>query len=747
MASTANAQSIKYFDTGSSKIKVVSLQLKDTVQHLKDSLLHRLKTIPVTVIDNKARQINESKKRVTNSLNGIKNIKTGSIVKSLSPVYSFKNIFIAKPLLQLRGGYIAYNMNYRSNIDTPVIEYNIVQNSVSGSLNLSVASIPLRVNYLLRRSNSTYFRDINDVQVEFDGTAFRNQVQSNLQQRLLSFLPALKDTLLEAAYKFKLQEFNKSGDLFNSPTARQKLLEYNEILSFPDVADSRDSSGTPSKKEARAFIDDYNKRKAEWDALTRKKDSLEQAYLKMQTNIESYKNLVKGTLSDLHNPAQLKEALEKYGLKNIKIPARYQWLMNVRKFGVGRSQLNYSELTSKNISLTGVNFEYNSWYYVAVAAGTVDYRFRDFVVNRFNRAPQFMYMARLGVGKLESNCFIVSVYKGQKQLFAGNTTGSGIQTININGFAAEAKIKLASSTYLIAEAAQSLSPDFRKNPVITQKFDFTDQSNKAFSLKAYSYIRRTNSRIEAMYKYTGANFQSFSSFQTNSTVKAWSIKADQQFFNRKLKISASVKTNDFSNPYIIQNYKSNTVFKSLQATFRAKHLPMITIGYVPISQLTYVDSVLTENRFQSLNAGLTHFYKLGTRSATSSFIYNRFYNTINDSSFAYYNAENIFFNQTVDFALYAMTLSVSHSKSPGFELNVLDAGLNWKAGKFGTVGFGVKVNDFDKLINSTGFYSSIQVNMGKLGVLSGVYDDGFLPGNNHRFIRNRMMNINFIRQL
>ena len=59
--------------------------------------------------------------------------------------------------------------------------------------------------------------------------------------------------------------------------------------------------------------------------------------------------------------------------------------MNVRKFGIGRNQVNYSELTSKNISLTGLNFEYNSWYYAALSAGNVDYRFRDFVVNRFNR--------------------------------------------------------------------------------------------------------------------------------------------------------------------------------------------------------------------------------------------------------------------------------------------------------------------------------------------------------------------------
>jgi hypothetical protein len=729
----------------------ISKQFGDTIKHSADSFITALKTMPANLKAQAAAHYTIRKQRVVNSF---KSILPDAAAQSLRTNFSFKILPAAKPLIKFNGGYIAYNMNYRSNIDTPIAEKNILQNSVNGSLSFAVANIPLRVNYLLRRSNSNYFRNINDVQVEFDANSYKGILQTNLKQRLLALVPDLKDSLLELDYKLRLDDLVAKQGWLNNSVNLQKIFEYKEILTLPDnITDSIaiDSAHYNKivvlKKEGSLFIEEYENRKKQFDSLSSKKDSVEKLYHKMQDNIAGYKDLIQNKINLFKNTEQLQEAVKGFGVKAIKVPAKYQRLMDVKKFGIGRNQLNYSELTSKNISLTGINFEYNSWYYVAVAAGTVDYRFRDFVVNKFNRTPQTFYMARLGVGKLENNYFILSAYKGQKQLFAAGASNAGVQSINIKGFSAEAKMKLAPSTYIIAEAAESLSPDFRKTPLVNQKFDLKDESNKAYSLKFYSYLPQTNSRIEAMYKYTGANFQSFSSFQTNSTVKAWSIKADQQFFKRKLRVSASVKTNDFSNPYIVQNYKSNTVFKSIQASFRAKRFPMITLGYVPISQLTYVDSTLTENRFQSLNAGLTHFYKLGERKASSSFVYNRFYNTITDTSFAYYNAKNIFFSQQVDFSLYTMNVSVSHSKSPGFELNVLDALLNVKAGRFGLVGFGVKVHSFDKLINATGAYGSVQINMGKLGVLSAEYDNGFLPGNNHRFVKNNQMNINFIKQL
>ena len=727
---------------------VIARTSKGQIQRNADSLLHQAAEFVNGREKRMVNRVNSGEKILLSNLERIQKIGLDSVIKTGAFHNKINKIFKAKPLLSFTGGMVVYNVNYRSNIDTPFAEKNTIQHVVNGSLNFSIANFPIRVNYLIRRSNSSFFRDINDVQAEFDVNNFHNQFKSSLQQRLMSFIPVLQDSLLEMEYKWKFNELSRIGDWLNSPMLMQKLIESDEILRMPDNVDTTNAGHySVLKREAGEFIAAYHTRKEQWDATVQIKDSLGQALQKVQENMAQYKYFISHKLDEIKNPQQLKRTLEKFGLTGVSIPAKYLRLMDIRKLGLGRNQVNYSELTSKNISLTGINFEYNSWYYVALSAGTVDYRFRDFVAKDFNKTPQFMYLARLGIGKLYKNYFIVTAYQGRKQLYASGTTAAGMQSIKIQGFAAEAKIKMGASTYLIAEVAESVSPDFTKNPATSPKFNFKDENSKAFSLKFYSFLPKTNSHIEALYKYTGANFQSFSSFQTNSTVKAWSIKADQQFFKRMLKITASVKSNDFSNPFIVQNYKSNTVFKSLQASFHARHLPIITLGYIPISQLTYVDSLLTENKFQSLNAGLTHFYKIGDRSASSSFIYNRFYNSASDSSFAYYNAENIYFNQTIEFPFYSMLISLSHSKSPGFELNVLDGGLNIKAGRFGNFGFGVKVNDFDKQINESGFYGSLQLYLGKLGILNASYDNGFLPASGHRFIRNEILNINFIRPL
>lgn len=732
-------------------------KLKDTLGRIIKEATNKFGLLKDTPRNNQIkRQFKSKTGAITNQIDDVKkklvSSKPDSLKKSLNSIFTFKKIISPRPLLKFNRGIISYNTSYRSNIDTPFIEKNILQHNVYGNMGLSVAGIPLKINYLIRRSNSSFFRNINDVQAEFDVMQFSSGIRDRVKEQLLALVPVVNDSLLELEYKLNLQKFSGLKDLMNKPGLLHKLIESKEILNVPGItldsklSDSANKERTRVlKREAQLFIDTYEKNKMEFDRLKNRADSLERKYTELRNKLQQYRALVSGHVKGNITTAELLTQLKHYGIKNFSIPKKYQWLMNVRKLGLGKSQVNYSELTSKNMSLTGLNFEYNSWYYFAVAAGTVDYRFRDFAVNRNTRVPQYMYMMRLGIGKLEGTHFIVSVFKGQKQLFAVTNNSAAASSIKLSGIAAEGKFAINRNTYFMTEVAASLSPDFRTSPVTKTKLDFNDRSNKAIAAKFYSYLPKTASRFEAMYKYTGANFQSFSSFQTNSSLKSWYVKADQLFFKRKLKLAAAIRSNEFSNPYIIQQYKSNTVFKSIQATFRAKKLPVITAGFVPTSQVTSVDNFLVENQFYSFNAGVTHNYNIGERKANSVFIYNRFYNNENDTSYLYYNASNVFFTQTVQFSLYTMNVSVSHSKSTSFELNVLDGGLRFQLIKSINVGFGVKVNDFDRTISATGCYGSLQLNFKKFGVINMNYDNGFIPGNNHRFVRNEMMNFNFTR--
>lgn len=568
----------------------------------------------------------------------------------------------------------------------------------------------------------------------------------------MAFALTMRDSLLELDYKVNLTKLNKQKKWLDNPMQLQKLMEYKEILNVPHITYNSklpDSTNVTRerkiKKDAQLFVDEYGKKKQEWNRLKAKVDSLGDACTAMFNKIQAYKNLINAKLNNANSIDGLAKDLKAYGIQNTSFLKKYRPLLSIRKLSLGRSPVNYSDLTSKNISLTGINFEYNSWYYFALAAGTVDYRFRDFVINKNLRSPQYLYLIRLGVGRVENTHIIFSFFKGKKQLFAVSNGNSGSNSIDVSGVAAELKYRFNKNGYIMGEVAESLSPDYRQNPATVQKFDLKDRSNKALSAKFYYYIPKTNSKFEANYKYTGANFQSFSSFQTNSALKAWSVKADQQFFKRKLKLTASLSSNEFSNPYIVQQYKANTIYKSFQASFRAKHFPSIRLGYVPSSQITSINDQLVENHFNSINGSITHNYKIRDCKAASTFIYSKFYNNESDTSFLFYNAENYFFTQSIIFPHHTQNVSVSHSKSPGFELSVLDGGLQFELWKWGQLGFGVKINAFDKKEVKTGGYGSLQFAVRGIGNFNMSYENGFLPSGNHRFIRNEILNMNFTR--
>jgi len=726
-----------------SPLSILGKNKRDTFPSRKDSMLSSIKKLPENMKGKLDTGLIRFKESLTGGFTKTAGIKPDSIALSMLPAISFNGMLRTKPFIKLNSGWLSYNFNYRSNVDTPFTEKNIQQHNSYGYLNLSVAGLPFNVNYLIRRSNSAYFRDINDVQIQFDALQFRNSLLGQISTQMQNSLHMPGDSLLKLKINGYLDKYKNLNGWLNDPFTLQKLMEYKEMISVPQISYTPglpDSVNAKKAADATAtattFIKEYENKKRESALLKNTVDSLEHSYKILKDALSLQKKNI-GTLTSSAGGC--------VNHKNIDslIPSKYRWLFNIRKFGLGRNQLNYSELTSKNMSLTGVNFEYNSWYYVAFAAGTVDYRFRDFAVGNTRRVPQYMTMFRLGLGQIERTHIIASLYRGRKQLFAASGNSTGITAINITGMAVEGKWRINPNSYVSGEAAESLSPDFRKIPVTTSKFSLSDKSNKALSLKYYLYIPKTFSRIEAAYKFTGANFQSFSSFQTNSEATSWSVKADQYLLKRKLKIALAVKKNEFSNPYITQAYTNNTIFKSVQLTYRAKHFPVISAGFAPMSQVTIVDSQLVENIFYSLNVSASHNYKIGIRKATTSFIYNKFYNNYQDTSFLYYKAENIFFTQSIAFDSYVMNLSLSNSSNSSFNLTVFDAGVLFNIKKAGMLGFGVKVNEFSRQEAKTGLYGTLQLNVKKIGLFSMQYNNGFIPGRHTQLVKNEMMNVGF----
>ena len=720
---------------------------KDTLRSITDTIKVNFKAALKVQKKQVLASIKEQRKSL---LDALKLPKIDSItVDSINP---FKKLFISRPALKLNNGTVCYNANYRSIIDTPYAEKGILQQNITGRWNLTVAGMfPIQVNYWLRQSNSHYFKNIFDVQVVFNGAAFQEKLRAGIRERLLALAPAIKDPGLEKLYMGKLAELMKQENVLKSVFNPQKLIEANETIKVPKLtwdgtlADSVNVHREDSlKKIAKTFLNQYDSTKRKYDQLHKQADSLKDQYEAVKKRTRQYEQLIKGNWSELQSARDWQNKLQEYGLSDINIPAKYRWLLGLRSFSLGRSPVNYSELTAKNISVNGLSLEYNSWYYFALTAGMVNYRFRDFVVSNVNRKPQYLGIVRAGLGRLEKNYFILSALRGQKQLFASSAAVNS--TIPITNLSAESRWSINRTSYLTAEVGKSMTPDFRNNPPEgNNALKLSDRNNQALALHLYSDIPLTKSKLEAFYKKTGPNYQSFSSYSTNAAMESWYIKADQNLFKRKLRIAASLRKNEFSNPFIQQDYKSNTIFKSLTATMRVKKWPVVTIGYQPLSQYTKVDNQVIESRFQTFNATLFHFYPVRQLKMSTTIMVSKFYNHNSDTGFLYFNAVNSYFTQAFYFPAFTANAGISYTKNSNYTLQILDGGIQPNIPQFGSIGVGIKINNLNHSEIKAGGYVMANIHLFKHDMLFLSYERGYLPGNKHGLVPSEMGTVQFIK--
>jgi hypothetical protein len=722
---------------------------RSDAEHLTDSAVklfskqaHSVLTAPVK----------KEKQSIINLLGFARKKRTDTLPDLLSTTgLSSKSIY---PLLHYGGGYINYNYNYRSLSDTPFAEQNIGQHNINGSVGIVLANkLPVNINFFIRRSNSLLFRDITDIQVSFDPAAMRNGLVENLQHRMKTMIPAISDSLMHALDAVKSVDLPKTSGWLSSAFNSQRVREYREMIQINEMHPENmptDSIARMDKlsqlKEAELFIKLYDSTLLRYDSLLQISNLLETKLSAQRRKLAGYRQTLNGRFSNWSSYGNWRNALNEYDPGGLQVPDKYKWLMGIRSLSVGKTPLNYSELTAKNIGLTGINFEYNSWYYLALAAGTIDYRFRDFTTGPRNRSHQYLVMVRAGLGHLEKNYFIVSFFKGQKQLYNLPGNNNFPNSITITGITAETKWQVNSHTYFIAEGGESVAPDFRSTPVSrTGKFTLNGKLNKALSLKLYSVFPRIGGRLEGLYKYTGANYQSFSSYQSNAAINTWYLKWEQNFFRRQLKITGSLRSNEFTNPYILQQYKSNTVFKSIAAVLRIRKWPMISVGYMPMSQLSVVGQQVVENRFQTLTASLNHFYRIGNRQAFTSFIFNRFYNRGADSGFVYFNASNIYLSQTVAFKLFTAGVGVSDSRSTQYHLTSGEITLQIPLLKKAMTGLSLKVNHLNGYETKTGGKCRFDFNITNRDRIGVDYEKAWLPGNGSRLINSDIGNVLYTR--
>jgi hypothetical protein len=687
-------------------------------------------------------------------------------------------------------GDISYDGNYHSYIDTPYNEKDVWQHNVLLNVLLTIKNIPIQFTINTRTSNSSFYKNFSDIGLQFDLNRYKEQMQEQVFQKITHKINSTFDTSLYDRLQTQLKEKTVVNKWLNDETQVQRLIESREIISLykqkladntiNNVSAPKLNSIFPNKRRfthftdnnynnlsskindsitqplnweklvsaARKCIEEYDSRKKEIESYSHSVDSIATVYQQQKDSVTKAIEEAKQAITNCTSYKGLKNKLEELGISKDSIPHQFKFLSGIKSFGLGRSIINYSELTLKNIAITGINAEYSNGIYIAVCGGAVDYRYRDFIIANFQMPRQNVAAFRIGLEK-EKKSFIVTFYNGTK-IYTGIVNSGNYSPVKnpVMGMSFEATYKLNQYTYLIAEMAKSTA---RYNPYAASNaskpvFKFNDHSSEAYAVKLFAKLPATNTTFTAQYKYMGINFQSFSFYANNSQMRQWSAKIDQYLFKRKLSLSGFIRNQGFENPYLPVVYKSNTIYKGITATLRLKKWPILSAGYLPVTQLISFNNQVQQINFQTVTATASYSRSIKGKTLSSTAIYSRFFNTAVDSGFAYYNASNISFSNSIIGNKTSFTNTVSVIQNNIFSLITIDQGASVKLGNKFELGGGIKLNRVNHIENKTGVYGNALIKIPFIGEFSMQYEYGYLPGyGQQKLIKNKTGQINYYR--
>ena len=661
------------------------------------------------------------------------------------------------PLFTVHGN-VTYDFLYRSFTDTPFAQHDFQQHTIQTSLSVVVKDkYPMRINLSTHISNSPYFRNFFDINTQFDQYRYlKDQKLKTLDNLAARYLqrPDLKSA--EDALKKALENYNDLRARLNEPDIMQKIIgererKYHQAMSLKEP---KPSMALPSptlkdiskkftyKQERSADNEDSTGEEDNYRQLIDRErnrlDSMKQTVARLQQKTDSLRNSIQkglaGARQQLYratNSKEIRRIAQEQGIEMKKEKGFDAFLADVKSFGIGRSMINYSELTAWNVALTGINIEYNPGIYTALAAGKIDYGFRDFMGRNTRQRDQNLLMGRIGLGDRDHAAVILSVFTGHKYNFGSALSDTISNHVNTAGYSVEMILKKDEFTSIGAEVAKTTRPvsgNFKSNNELGSLVDFSDRSNLGISIKGQTIIRETRTRLSGFYKKTGQNFQSFSLFTYNTDQTAWLARAEQPFFKDKVSLIAMLRRNDFTNPFAEKTFKSSTVFKSLQATVRFPKWPMLSVGYYPGTQLYIIDKQRArENAYYILNGSLVHMYSAGGTRMISSLIYNRYSSKGTDSGFIAYKGISYMGVQSILLRKLQLQGSYTYTDQEQMRFYSVEGSADIALLKILRLGAAEKYN---RILQGSAYWGSrafVGLEVKKLGTLQLQYEKSYLP--------------------
>lgn len=653
---------------------------------------------------------------------------------------------------------------------------------------------PLKLAFSGRQSNSPYFSNFFDVNLLFDRFGYNRNLKQQVLDKLKAQLPSLQYPDLanyEEELRKLTREYDRLRGWLNDPATLQKLIEEKERSFSRQVSDRedslrfrpetvalgrdevntvigkmRDSLGSLQKaiagrknKIADTLADEKNKLTGMATAFAtdvkNRVDSVLEPYQKiydrkkqqldsLEKRIADYKmkaDSVKGRLqrkvqqlqllvSNARNEKELGRIARENG---ITLPEKSKFekqLAAIKSLNIGKSLVNYTELTAQNITLTGINVEYNPSYYVAFAAGKIDYRFRDFLNKGSRHNNQYLVMGRLGIGDKDHLALIFSYFMGRKATSQFGFTDSVKNYVSLMGYSVEALYKKDENTSISAEFAKSTKPvagSLQNGKQTREMWNYTDRTNMGINIKGQTILPETHTRFSGFYRKTGENFQSFSLFTYNTDQTAWMARADQSFFKDRITLTAMLRRNDFTNPFTDKTYKTSTVFKTLVLNIRVPKYPSVSIGYYPGSQLYMIDRErIRESAYYILNGSVVYSYSVRRLSMNTSLVYNRYTNEATDSGFIPFKGVNCYALQTIWLRKLQLQGGYAWNQQPNLQYYTVEATADYQLRKWLRAGAGLKYNRISGGGNYWGGSAILSASLKQLGMLQFQYEKSYL---------------------
>lgn len=659
-------------------------------------------------------------------------------------------------------GNISYDYFYRSRIDTPFQDKNLEQHTVSAWLDIVVKEqYPIKLRFTTRQSNSPYFRNFLDANFQFDKNTYLQTKKQLFLKKAMSAIPEAEqlkevDKILDK-YKQELADLKSRSRNDNTlqKNIEEKERKYWESHSLPKKNPTDESEVFQNEIESKAgelrnnpkwyeipkdkdsaldkISDKYEKGKKLLDSIALRANQLQRKSDSLKLSISRKYQELRGKVSKAGNMSDLSKLAKENGVDSVAEKHGIgKVLSSITNLSIGRSMLNYTELTAQYVMISGISIEYNPSYYAAFAAGKINYRFRDFLNKKQNiNNSQYLVLGRFGWGNRDKHAVIFTLFQGRKSQNEFAISDSVSNDINITGYSVETIFRKNANTFFSAEFAKSTKPILGSVSGSKQSndlFHFSDESNMGVNIKGEMKIEQTNTSLGGFFRKTGNNFQSFSLFTYNSSQTAWQARVEQAFWKNKLSVTGMLRQNDFSNVFTEKTYKASTVFKSAYVNVRVPGYPFLTLGYYPGTQLYFIDKDrIRENAYYVLSGTAIHSYRYKGLNMYSSFVFNRYTNKASDSGFVMYKGNYYYASQTVFLKRLQLQAGYAYSDQPELSYSTLDASADVDLKKWLKAGVGAKYNTVNGGERYWGKSMRVSASLKQFGTLQLQYEKSYLP--------------------